>query len=231
VDESEQRALVALKEDPDGLRLRLPEADREQLDFLLGLFATGGDERRITGVARAVAAHLLRVLPSLGDDTGGRRLRGSAALLDDPPELQLAARYSLFSTPETASRARAGSAGSSTPAEVFQAIAERLLAEPSVTASRLCDVFGPDADHPDLIRLRAAGREPVLPAFQFDSHGVARPLVLEINRRLGVHRDPWGVADWWLAPNMWLSAVPAQLLERGASAQLIAAAGAVREED
>jgi hypothetical protein len=236
VDETEQRILAALEEDPEGIRRQLSEADREQLDFLLGLFAARGDERRVTGVSRAVAAHLLRALPGLGEEVGRRRFTASA-LLDDPPHLRLADRYSLIGTAAeqgwepVLTPGAAGPAGSPGPAELFQAIAERLLAEPSLTAGQLRDSLGRDPDHPDLIRLRPDGGEAVLPAFQFDGQGDALPVVLEINRKLGAGRDPWGVADWWLAPNLWLRSIPAQLLRRGVDAQLLAAAGAVREED
>lgn len=243
VDEYEQRILAALAEDPEGLRRRLSESDREQLDFLLGLYATGGDERQVLGVSRAVAAHLLRALPLLAEEEGQRRLTASA-LLDNPPHLLLAERYSLAGAPARREPEQGGTGtgpavgapdrvpGSALdPAELFREIAERLLAEPSLTAARLRDAFGVDPDDPDLIRLRAEGAEPVLPAFQFDGEGAVLPLVLEINRRLGAGRDPWGVADWWLAPNLWLRGIPAQLLGRGVDAQLRAAAAAVSWED
>lgn len=237
MDEYEQGILAALAKDPEGLRRQLSEGDREQLDFLLGLYAQGGDERQVMGVSRAVAAHLLRALPDGAAAHSARRWSTASTPLDDSPHLLLAQRYSLSGAPvrldlePEGTGAEQGAARTSDPAQLFREIAERLLAEPSLTASRLRDAFGVEVDDPDLIRLRAQGAEPVLPAFQFDGEGVALPLVLQINRQLGAGRDPWGVADWWLAPNLWLRAVPAQLLGRGVDAQLLAAAGAVRWED
>lgn len=55
--------------------------------------------------------------------------------------------------------------------------------------------------------------------------------MLAINAMLGAAADPWGVADWWLGPNLWLDAVPATLLGAGLDEQLLAAASVVGEDD
>jgi len=40
------------------------------------------------------------------------------------------------------------------------------------------------------------------PAFQIDAaRGRVRPVVAELNQRLGARDDPWGVASWWLNPH------------------------------
>ncbi|CRK51244.1 conserved hypothetical protein [Rhodococcus sp. RD6.2] len=51
-----------------------------------------------------------------------------------------------------------------------------------------------------VIALPASGQK-LYPAFQFDaSRQEVRPIVRELNRRLGAKDDPWGVASWWLSP-------------------------------
>ncbi|MFD1813615.1 hypothetical protein [Rhodococcus gannanensis] len=61
------------------------------------------------------------------------------------------------------------------------------------TASRL-------ATSGSVIALPAPGQK-LYPAFQFDAaRQEVRPIVRELNRRLGAKDDPWGVASWWLSP-------------------------------
>jgi hypothetical protein len=108
---------------------------------------------------------------------------------------------------------------------------DRIMEEPVLTAEELRDVFGVEPEEPELIRLRPREGVEVLPAFQFDGEGRPRPLVLTVNGLLGAAGDPWGVADWWLGPNLWLDAVPATLLGAGLDDQLLAAARAVGEDD
>lgn len=79
---------------------------------------------------------------------------------------------------------------------------------------------------------RAGGEGAVsLPVFQFDPAGRLLPEVRAVNDLLDAGADPWGVADWWLGPNAWLDAVPADLVGRGAGRLLLEAARAVAGED
>lgn len=51
-----------------------------------------------------------------------------------------------------------------------------------------------------VVALPVSGHK-LYPAFQFDpARRQVRPIVAEINRRLGAKDDPWGVASWWLNP-------------------------------
>jgi hypothetical protein len=49
----------------------------------------------------------------------------------------------------------------------------------------------------------------LVPAFQFDPAGLPYRVVVDVNRVLDADDDPWGAADWWLGPNAWLNAAPA----------------------
>ncbi|WNI16106.1 hypothetical protein [Actinacidiphila sp. ITFR-21] len=125
----------------------------------------------------------------------------------------------------------AGGSGGLSPDGIFRAVAARLLAAPALTPAQLRRLpAGADPDHPHLIRLCLDGAPVQLPAFQFDGQGRAEAVVLRVNEMLDAARDPWGVADWWLGPDPWLAAPPADLLRRGLDARLVAAAGTVREE-
>jgi hypothetical protein len=62
-----------------------------------------------------------------------------------------------------------------------------------------------------LILLTDVGRR--LPAFQFDRERPAvKPLVAEINAKLGAATDPWGTASWWFTPSGYLGGRPVDLL-------------------
>jgi hypothetical protein len=52
------------------------------------------------------------------------------------------------------------------------------------------------------------------PLFQFASAEPYRQhdTVGRLMRQVGAADDPWGAAAWWLTPNAWLSAIPADLL-------------------
>ena len=78
----------------------------------------------------------------------------------------------------------------------------------------------------DLIRLSPRDGADRTPAFQFDDTGSPLPVVVEINRLLDAHGDPWGVADWWLGANAWLRDAPAVLLGRIDDDELLLAARA-----
>lgn len=88
---------------------------------------------------------------------------------------------------------------------------------------------GVDPDLPGLIRLHRPDGQVSLPAFQFTREGEPKPLVLRINQLLGADTDPWGVADWWLCPNIWLAGTPADLLGTLDDHVLVAAAVAAVE--
>ncbi|WP_159074391.1 DUF3168 domain-containing protein [Streptomyces dioscori] len=251
MEERDRILLEALDRDPQGVQESLTESDREQLAFLLGLYAEGGSEERILGISRAVSAHLAAALPSDREEAIARRLAGSP-FVGDLPSARLAARYGGVRMPSAdGSRATlpvgadhdphvpeeewpwGEDEGEDDPAsrEVFRAVAARLLAEPFLTPDDLEEDFGRRADHPHLIILVGDTGEPRLPAFQFDGEGRPLPVVLRVNELLGAAHDPWGVADWWLGANLWLGAAPASLLRTNANAQLLAAAGAVGEGD
>jgi hypothetical protein len=88
---------------------------------------------------------------------------------------------------------------------------------------------GGDPDLPGLIRLARLDGRVSLPSFQFTRAGDPKPLVLQINKLLGADTDPWGVADWWLCPNVWLAGTPADLLDTVDDHVLVAAAAVVVE--
>lgn len=88
---------------------------------------------------------------------------------------------------------------------------------------------GVDPDMPGLIRLHRPDGRVSLPTFQFTRAGEPKPLVLRINELLGADTDPWGVADWWLCPNIWLAGTPADLLGTLDDHVLVAAAVAAVE--
>ncbi|MDX3131588.1 DUF3168 domain-containing protein [Streptomyces europaeiscabiei] len=244
MDEYEQQLIAALVSEPQSIREKLSPEDREQLDVLLDLVAEGGGEQRSRGIARAVAAHLREALPDDEGSAVGRRYT-SSSLTRRPPHDVLLERFApggTGGTPDVAHTAGSparpaptpggGGPGGTPPPEVRWASArDRLLAEPALTDAELTEIFGIAADQPELIRLRASQGPELLPAFQFDGEGRPRPLVLAINAMLGAAADPWGVADWWLGPNLWLDAVPATLLGAGLDDQLLAAAGVVGEDD
>lgn len=242
MDEYGQRLIAALVSESQALRERLRPADREQLDVLLDLMAEGGDERRLKGITQAVAAHLRASLGEEERGALGRRFSDPDLGRQAPHDLLL--RHVSLGRAEDAPdepRAAAAEPGATgpdrtpepdpAPAVRWASARDRILAEPSLTAGELRDEFGVDVGEADLIRLRTRHRAEVLPAFQFDSEGRPRPLVLTINGILGAATDPWGVADWWLGPNMWLDAAPAELLGAGLDDQLLAAASVVGEDD
>ncbi|MGW0331100.1 DUF3168 domain-containing protein [Streptomyces sp. NPDC003011] len=221
------------------MREKLRSRDREQLDGLLALVAEGGDEHRLRAVTQALALHLRTALPDSERGAVGRRFHGTTA--QAPHEL-LVAHLSLggpgagrprgSADPVAPGAAADGGTGPLPAAERRWASArERILSEPAVTADELRDGFGVEADEAELIRLRSQDGAELLPAFQFGPDGRSRTLVLTINGLLGAALDPWGVADWWLGPNLWLDAVPAALLGAGLDDQLLAAARVVGEED
>jgi hypothetical protein len=239
MDEYEQQLIAALVSEPQSIREKLSPADREQLDVLLDLVAEGGGEQRSRGIARAVAAHLRDALPDDEGSAVGRRYT-SSSLTRRPPHDVLLERFAPGGTggPPGGARTTGSPAGPAPtgggpprPEARWDSARDRLLAEPALTDTELTEIFGVAAEQPELIRLRVSQGPELLPAFQFDGEGRPRSLVLAINAMLGAAADPWGVADWWLGPNLWLDAVPATLLGAGLDDQLLAAASVVGEDD
>jgi hypothetical protein len=113
------------------------------------------------------------------------------------------------------------------PEEIAQDTMGRLLAAPALSATDLRRRGGdPDQEH--LIRLH--DRDGLrFPVFQFDGAGRPLRLVLDINALLDADADPWGVADWWLGRNSWLSRTPAESLGLIADEVLLATALALVE--
>jgi hypothetical protein len=120
-------------------------------------------------------------------------------------------------------------AASSSPPEIMRDAVARLLAAPALSAAELRGRGGdPDQEH--LISLDGPGGRQ-LPVFQFDAGGRPLRLVLDINALLDADADPWGVADWWLRRNAWLSQTPAQALGQVADEVLLGVARAIVERD
>jgi hypothetical protein len=121
--------------------------------------------------------------------------------------------------------------GSGRPIATEQAQADEqaedwLLAAPAVDAAEVRR-RGLDPDSPGLLRIGRAGRDWRWPAFQFDAAGRPFAVVTQINLLLNADGDPWGVADWWLGPNAWLDATPAELIGRIGDELLLDAATAL----
>lgn len=112
-----------------------------------------------------------------------------------------------------------------TPRNVEVAATDWLLSAPARTPAEVSNV-GIDPTGHDLIRLQDADGNVRLPAFQFDSSGHQIPVVMRVNGILDAENDPWGVADWWLWPNVGLDAVPSDLIGEVGDEVLVAAAEA-----
>lgn len=113
------------------------------------------------------------------------------------------------------------------PDEIARYATGRLLAAPTLTAEDLRRRGGdPGQEH--LIRLDSDDGAR-FPLFQFDASGRPLRLVLDINALLDADADPWGVADWWLGRNSWLSRTPAESIGRVADEVLLTAARTIVE--
>ncbi|MEV7780944.1 hypothetical protein [Kitasatospora sp. NPDC088351] len=169
--------------------------------------------------AEAAARLLLDLLPA---DEAGRLDRAAGA------------RYATAAADGTAADFRADDLavlvldGHRMVGPVLGEVRRRLLAATAVDRAEL-DRLGGDPRAPGLLRLAGPGGHERLPRFQFDAAGRLRPTVLAVNTLLGADRDPWGVADWWLSPNAWLGAAPAELLGTGREHELTDAAGYLAE--
>jgi hypothetical protein len=221
VDENDLSILAALAANFDAVRGLLAQADREQLDRLLALFATASDEQHADAVGEAVALHLSSKLAPTDRDR--LRLGSGVAELDRAALRQLAARFD-FRQPAGGQTAEPAAEGTA-----WERIRARLLSEASLSEEQVGLLLGQDPWHPHLIRLTDRAGEVRLPAFQFGADGVPLPVVLTVNEELGAGRDPWGVADWWLGRNHWLDTPPAHALGRVPDDELIAVARAVGE--
>ncbi|MFG2709913.1 DUF3168 domain-containing protein [Streptomyces goshikiensis] len=220
----------------------MTEADRIQLDRLLGLFASVSDDDGLRAVGEAVAAHVRGRLPA--DDPALRRWRSTMAPdRSAAPALirRMARRHGHHGHVRT-SDARPSphrAEPSPYPAEpaspaapsAWDRIRDRLLSASSLSEAQVRDVLRQDPRQPHLIRLTRKGGEVRLPSFQFREDCVPVPLVLAINEVLRAHQDPWGAADWWLGPNHWLGTTPAEVLGSVPDDELMAAARAVGEGD
>lgn len=185
----------------------------------------GADTTRVRRVVRNIRKLLMLELPSGSAlrDQLSRERRASAVTGPPDTDLLSAARALLESVswpylpPDSVELARAAR--------------RRLLAAPARGAERLTAETARDPARAGLIRLSGHGGTSCFPDFQFDpTTGEPRPVVQEINRMLQADEDPWGVADWWLAGNVWLHGTPADLLGEVPDEVLLDAARALVEE-
>jgi hypothetical protein len=115
------------------------------------------------------------------------------------------------------------------PPEPVRTAEETALAVPSYSDS---DIRRRGIDpRQSLIGLADESGRVRYPAFQFDPTGRPIEVVVRINSLLGADDDPWGVVDWWLAPNIWLGAAPVDLLDEPDEETLVAAAKAVSSRE
>jgi hypothetical protein len=198
------------------------------------LLAAGSEAER-RDAALDIAEIVAPLLPAdhpvrraLAADT--RRLGGSA--VDWTPAVDLLRRTLSAAGPvlfgEIADLGRAVPSGAG-PGEADREAEDWLLAAP---AADLAEVrrHGLEPASPGLIRIGRPGRDLRWPRFQFDRDGQPHSVVTRINLLLDAERDPWGAADWWLGPNAWLDAPPAELIGRVGDDRLLDAARALLRE-
>lgn len=94
---------------------------------------------------------------------------------------------------------------------VLEEAIEHVLSFPMKSAGQIPSEQAP---RPGLIRLERGGMV-LYPAFQFRSDAGTQALVEEVNEMLDARDDPWAVASWWFAPNLWTEdrAMPIELLD------------------
>jgi hypothetical protein len=204
------------------------DADRlAQLnDRLHELQNAADDTARVRRAVLDIRKLLLSYLPSGSAlrDPLGRELRAATAPASLPDIDLLSTTRTLLESvtwpylpPESASLARAAR--------------RRLLAAPARGPERLTAEAARDPVRAGLIRLTGRDSTSSFPDFQFDPvTGEPRPVVQEINRLLLADEDPWGVADWWLAGNVWLQGTPADLIGDVPDEMLLDAARALVED-
>jgi hypothetical protein len=209
--------------------------DRKRLIALVQEFLAGAGEAARYDAAQEIVD---TVAPALPADHPVRRAIASEGTkyavgqLDWSPAVQ-----TLWTRLETAGPGpfAAGQPGAgpelsqAEPHDIAGEVPERILAAPAVTETQLRD-RGVDPNAPGLIRLSRPDGDVRLPAFQFDPGGHPYAVVMRINLLLDADDDPWGVADWWLGPNGWIGAVPAESIGRIDDTLLVAAAQAVYAE-
>ncbi|GIH25558.1 hypothetical protein Aph01nite_38680 [Acrocarpospora phusangensis] len=204
---SDPELINVLLDHLEDVRARVSAARRTRLDALVrDLRAAGGDTAAISDLAVELRIELQ--LAGLPQDHPVRR-----AL---PTGTRLNPAFPVVDWGDVIARLQ--------PEDLRRVIQRRLLGAPAYGVDEV-----PEPDEPDLIRLERADGEVRLPAFQFQESRQARPLVLRINRLLEADEDPWGVAGWWLGPNAWLGAVPADLLDQPRELDLMPAARAIFE--
>jgi hypothetical protein len=201
------------------VRLRLDDRRSRRLDVLLEeIRDSDGDPDHLEEIAIEVADLVEPILPA-GHPV--RRVITTRPRFDSSPAEPDPADWA-----PVLSRIREINlaSGFASAAELLADVRANLLTAHSYRPDEVLD--GHD---PHLVRLEEADGTGRVPAFQFDASGLARPIVLLINRLLEAGDDPWGVADWWLGGNAWLGAAPADLLGGGRDDDLVAAAQAELE--
>ncbi|MYV53741.1 hypothetical protein [Streptomyces sp. SID3212] len=206
---------------PSGVRFRpsAPQPDSDALLASLQALRTAVDAAPLVGTPHEAASPIRpdRAAPSYGPDPVAPSSRPDAVVPSYGPD-PAAPSYG----PDPA----APSYDSDPAAPPYRPDPDDawLLAEPALPAASLD--LAPEQAH-DLILLTDGDEVARVPAFQLDPEsGTPYPVVVEINRLLSADVDPWGAADWWLGPNVWLDAAPARLLGTGVDHALLSAARA-----
>lgn len=195
---------------------QLDGAARARLDELVEESATAANDEARIGVARRIVEHVVLSLPAHNE------IRRAVDNARTAPRLAGTASTWQHELARVAALARPAGTRRQTSVDA------RLLGARSVSRVNIRRGGG-DPDQEGLIRLRGKDGRVSLPQFQFTRDGEPRSLVLRINRLLGADLDPWGVADWWLCPNVWLAGTPADLLDQLEDSALVAAATAAVE--
>lgn len=205
--------LLALAENWQRVIDRLDQLDRDELQRLIVRAGDvdPSDDSELLRAQVAIATFVAGILPE--DDPLLQALRTDRLVSTVDHRLKPASLTSVL-------LARLGDRGQLTARQW-------ILGTPWELATDL-RVRGVDPDHPDLIRLDH-GSGYAVPSFQFDGSGTPIPLVLLVNQVLGVLKDPWGAAHWWLSTNPWLDRTPADLIDQSADDDLVAAAVAAAE--
>jgi hypothetical protein len=212
-------AIRALADHWSDVHARLGDQARRRLASLVQEFGEHADD---PAAQEYTAVEIVELLwPLLPDDHPVRL----AMTGDDEPTRLTRVSPKWAPITETLLR-RIDAANRPTPEAIVEGAVEWLLAMPALSAAEVRG-RGQDPDHPELIRLERGDGVVQLPAFQFDAAGRPIQIVLTVNRLLGAEDDPWGAADWWLGPNAWLGAVPADLIGQVDENVLLATAKAV----
>jgi hypothetical protein len=208
--------ITALIENLDDVRRRLSDERSAELERLLErLRQTGDDPDALDELAMDIADLVESALPPRHPV---REAITTGSRYDSPDP---AAEHTFWGPVLSRIRGVNLTGEFLTPESLLADIHASLLQAPAYQPDEVLD--GHD---PQLVRLSAADGAPRVPAFQFDVDGLARPVVLLINRLLDSDDDPWGVADWWLGGNAWLGRAPADLLDSDRDDDLVAAAQA-----